>query len=164
MAITIESHNNFPKANDFHIWWGVNHHHQRCLQIALSVVCMGCAGKEVLWSDLDKTASLLYQPAQGVGGGVALQPRAQEWAYTTCPGFRVYRDTRSRGVNLQFSVKCALKNWWIWRLVSLSTYTLDPSTCFGSEELLIRVGLIELEYNTSELCAVECIRAREVGG
>ena len=63
----------------------------------------------------------------GVGGGVALQPRA----YTTCPGFRVYRDTRSRGVNLQFSVKCALKaefdNW------SLSVHCwIHQTMCFDS--------------------------------
>ena len=122
----------------------------------LSVVCMGWAGKEVLWSDLDKTASLLHQPAQGVGGGVALQPRAAEWAYTTCPGFRVYPDTRSRGVNLQFSVKCAFK------LVNLTT---------GLSQY-IHVGSIKPEQvdinqrghcwnRVQHKCAVECNRARE---
>ena len=99
---------NFPKTL---ITSRVNHHHPRCLQIALSVVCMGWAGKEVLWSrgsDLDKTARL-YHALPGCGGWGGFTTQGREWAYTTCPGFRVYRDTRSRGVNLQFSVKCALK-------------------------------------------------------
>ena len=158
---SIKGHNSFLKANDFHVYWGVNHHHQRCLQI-------GCCQLYV-WGGQERRSCEVtsiklpacYTPACPGCGGVGwllYNPEQQSGHIQLAQGFGFTR-TLEVGAWTCNSLWSVLSNWWIWEQ-GLSQY--------------IHVGSIKPEQvdinqrghcwnRVQHKCAVECNRARKVG-